>query len=144
MNLHELFQSIKDNIKLDKNNNIKHLYTILNSYNDIDWKKYRVVDEKKYNKVFIDGNEDFDMYIITWNKYQQSEIHNHPENGCIYKILEGHLIEEHFDKKIRPFGFKSLFKDSIGYIENYYYLHKMINYYDTVAVSLHIYSHPKS
>ena len=142
MNLHELFQSIKDNIKLDNNFNIRHLYKFLNSYNGTDWKTYRKVDETKYNQIFVDGNDDFDMYIITWNKYQQSQIHNHPKNGCIYKILEGHLIEENYDNNVRLSGFKSLFENFVGYIDDYIYLHKMVNDTNKVAVSLHIYSPP--
>lgn len=140
MNLEELFQLIKDNIKLDENINIKHLYQILNNYNGTDWITYRTVDETKYNKQFVYGTDEFDMYIITWNKYQQSKIHNHPENGCIYKILEGHMVEEFYDKHIRLSGFNSSFKDRIGYIHDSKCLHKMINYHDKVAVSLHIYS----
>ena len=92
--------------------------------------------------MFVNGNDKFDIYIITWNQYQQSKIHDHPENGCIYKILEGHLVEENYDKKIQLTGFKSLFLDCIGYIDDRYYLHKMINYTNKVAVSLHIYSPP--
>jgi len=132
MNLEELFQLIKDNIK--------HLYKILSKYNGRDWNAYRKVDETKYNKQFVYGTDEFDMYIITWNKYQQSKIHNHPENGCIYKILEGHLVDEFFNKQIKVAGFNSLFQDNIGYIDDNNYFHKMINYHDKVAVSLHIYS----
>lgn len=142
MNLPDLIKLIKDNIKLNKNGNIKHLYTILNDYNGIDWKKYKVIDETKYNKIFLDGNDEFEIYIITWNNYQQSKIHDHPNNGCIYKILDGHLVEENYDKKLRLTGFKSLFKNSIGYTDNNTGLHKMINYKNIVAVSLHIYSPP--
>ena len=59
---------------------------------------------------------------------QKSKIHNHPENGCIYKILEGHLIEENYDNKLRLVGIKSLFIDRIGYIDDFIHLHRMNNY----------------
>ena len=140
MNLSDLVQLIKDNIKLDENSNINHLYPILNSYNGIDWKKYIKLNEETYNKTFINGNEDFDMYIITWNKYQESKIHDHSKNGCIYKILKGHLNEEAYDKNLKIIGIRSLFKNNIGYINDYFQLHKMINHSNSIAVSLHIYS----
>ena len=98
MNLKELFEEIQDNIKLNNNTNIKHLNKIIQKYNSNDWLQYRKANEDTYGKIFVNGNEEFDIYIITWNNHQESKIHNHSDNGCIYKILEGHLIEEAFDR----------------------------------------------
>jgi len=144
MNLQELYELIRDNIFLNNEKNIKHLYKILKKYDGNDWINYRKVNKETYNKMFVDGNDDFNMYIITWNQYQESKIHDHSKNGCIYKILEGHLVEEEYDYNFKLNGIKSLYSDSynIGYIHNDINLHKMINYNDKVAVSLHIYSPP--
>jgi hypothetical protein len=153
MNLEELFELIKNEINLknenDKNKNknknkndknIKYLYSILRDYNKTDWKKYIKLNSETYNKTFINGNKDFDMYIITWNKYQESKIHDHSTNVCIYKILKGHIIEEAYDKNLKITGVRSLFKNSIGCIDDYFQLHKMCNHSNSIAVSLHIYS----
>ena len=140
MNLQELFKLINQNIKKKDKKNIKDLYNIIKDYDGTDWKQYRIVNKETYNKILVNRNENFDMYIITWNNYQKSKIHNHPENGCIYKILEGHLIEENYDDKLRLVGIKSLFIDRIGYIDDFIHLHRMNNYKNSVSVSLHIYS----
>lgn len=142
MNLQQLYELIRDNIYFYDKNNIKHLYNIIKKYNGDDWKEYRIVNCETYNKIYINGNDDFELYIITWNKNQESKIHNHSNNCCVYKILEGHLSEEEYDNKLKLLGFKSLYKDCIGYIDDYFQLHKMINHTDNVAVSLHIYSPP--
>ena len=47
-----------------------------------------------------------------------------------------------YSKDLKLNGLKSLFKDSIGYVNDRYYLHKMINFKENIAVSLHIYSPP--
>ena len=142
MNLQELFKLINQNIKKKDKKNIKDLYNIIKDYDGTDWIEYRKVNKETNNKILVDRNENFDMYIITWNNYQKSKIHNHPENGCIYKILEGHLIEENYDDKLRLVGIKSLFIDCIGYIDDFIYLHRMNNYKNNICVSLHIYSPP--
>ena len=144
MNLLQLYELIRDNIFLNNENNIKHLYKIIKKYDGDDWKKYKITNKNTYNKFYVNGNNDFDMYIITWNKNQESKIHDHSKNGCIYKILEGHLIEEEYDYDLKLNCIKSLFSDScnIGYINNDRNLHKIINYNDNIAVSLHIYSPP--
>ena len=142
MNLEELFNLINENIKQTDKKNLNHLYNIIKDYDGTDWKQYRIVNKETYNKILVNRNENFDMYIITWDNYQKSKIHNHPENGCIYKILEGHLIEENYDHKLRLVGIKSLFIDRIGYIDDFIHLHSMNNYKNNICVSLHIYSPP--
>ena len=44
-------------------------------------------------------NEKYEIYLICWNKKQISKIHDHPENGCILKVLKGELIEYRYDTK---------------------------------------------
>jgi predicted metal-dependent enzyme (double-stranded beta helix superfamily) len=44
----------------------------------------------------IYSNEFFDLHIITWNVGQGSRIHDHSENGCVLKILQGQLQETKF------------------------------------------------
>ena len=138
MNLKELFISIKSNIKL--NNNIKHLINIVNSYDSNDWIQYSSVTTDNYNKVLVDKDDNFDIYIITWNKYQKSPIHDHSKNGCIYKVLQGSIIEEHYDNNLKLQNNKLICKNITGYIDNTIGYHKMINNTNEVVVTLHLYS----
>lgn len=140
MTLIELFNSIKDNIDLKKNRDIRHLFSILKNYNSHDWRRYKIINDNSYNKVLVDKTQDFGIYIITWKGYQESKIHNHSEKGCLYKILEGRLMEEEYNKNLEFIGFRNLFEENIGYIDNREKYHKMINYTDNISVSLHIYS----
>ena len=145
MDLKTLSTSLKNNIDLKNNKNIRHLANILKKYDpdiSLDWKEYRQISDLTYNRLLVDKNEDFDMYIITWNTEQQSKIHNHSDNGCLFKILEGKLIEEYYNSKLELIGFKVFDKNNVGYIDNNLQYHNMINYTNNVAVSLHIYSPP--
>ena len=47
------------------------------------------------------SNELFEIIIISWNYNQKSPIHNHPENGCLMKILKGSLTEEKYNNKLK-------------------------------------------
>ena len=63
------------------------------------------------------------MFLICWNKNQFSGIHNHSENGCIYKVVEGQLSEFLYDpnnlnlKQSTSFNTNSVayIDDNIGY-----------------------------
>jgi cysteine dioxygenase len=140
MNLQELFNLIKNTIKLNDNKNINHLTEIIKKYDGNDWILYRAVNTDNYNRILIDKNDDFDMYIITWNKYQKSPVHDHSKNGCIYKILQGTIMEKLYDNNLKLKGSKLVCKNNIGYIDNTIGYHKMENNTDEVVVSLHIYS----
>lgn len=36
-------------------------------------------------------------YLLCWNRFQSSGIHDHPEGGCLVKVLQGRLHEETAD-----------------------------------------------
>ena len=59
--------------------------------------------EKDYYKLklpYTDSSDIFNMYIIKWNPGSLSPIHNHPELGCIMRILEGDVLEKKYDHDI--------------------------------------------
>ena len=142
MNLINLYNSIKNNINLKSYKNIRHLAHIIKKYDSDDWKKYVTVNDLSYNKLLVNQTDEFSIYIITWKKYQESKIHDHSDNGCLYKILKGNLIENHYNNKLEYTGFKILEKNNIGYIDNKLYYHNMINNNNGITISLHIYSPP--
>ena len=140
MNIKELFIYIKANIKLSNNKNIKHLIDIVNKYDGNDWMQYSIINTEKYNRILVDKNDDFDIYIITWNKKQESPIHDHSSNGCVYKVLQGSIVEEQYDNNLKLLNSKLVCKNVVGYIDNTIGYHKMLNNTDEVVVTLHIYS----
>ena len=148
MNLQGLFSLIKSNIKpnIKSNKSIYYLNSIINKYNNNDWKSYTInsknSNEINYNKQLVDKNDDFDMYIITWYGNRESLIHDHSENGCIYKVLQGTIIEKLYDNSLNFKDEKILSENMIGYIDNNMGYHKILNNTDDISITLHIYSPP--
>lgn len=125
-------------------NDIKYLSPVLSRYCGNDWKKYIKIDKDKYNrhKVPLKNNKYFDIYILTWYKYQNSEIHDHSENGCLLKILDGTLYEHVYSKNLSYKEKNEMNKNDISYMDNSIGYHKIINSSENITYSLHIYSPP--
>ena len=125
---------------------------IISLYNSNDWMNYYPNDEEfnnhkntyGYYKKLIFNNEQFELYLIFWSPYANSPIHDHPEQGCVLKLLSGKLIEEVFiNNNSIKFDHRNII--NINDINNRYgnkILHKIINL-DQVSVSLHVYFPPK-
>jgi cysteine dioxygenase len=137
--------SIIEHIKLFGFHNHHSMVDMLKTYCSDDYEKYICVNAGHYSKEKVFANDDFEIFVITWDKNQSSPIHDHSDNGCYMLILEGALIEEIYDsqnftRKIKLNELKSRF---IGYIHNNIGYHRIINPSSTeIAVSLHIYSPP--
>ena len=133
-------------IKQLKNNNFDDIVNIVEQYNGLDWKKY--IDNKKsngknYNKKKIDivDNIFFDMYIVSWNNNKKSKIHNHANNGCIMKVLNGNLMEHIYDIKLNLINSRIINKNDVSFINDNIGYHSIRNIED-VSHTLHIYSPP--
>lgn len=106
-----------------------------------DYEEFIKFSDDKYNRIRLDkySTDKFEFMILCWNKGQESSIHDHPENGCILKILEGRILEKVYDnmKLIK----NNILKDNdVSYREKSKITHKIIPLEKTV--SLHIYSPP--
>ena len=127
-----------DNIKKNFKNSEKYL----NNYFETDYKKYIILNEFKYNRERIYIDDEIEVFIITWNKNQETKIHNHAKNGCFLKILEGSLVENVFNfDNLNKSGTKILRKGDISYMDDSIGLHSVKNL-DDISVSIHIYSPP--
>ncbi len=128
--------------KTDKK--IHELQYLLDGFADENLEEYINFSDKSYTKNLIFRNKKYEIYLICWNNKQMSMIHDHPENGCVLKVLEGELIEYRYDTKslelIELFNHP---KGSIGYIDNNIGYHKVGNDSKNKAISIHIYSPPK-
>jgi cysteine dioxygenase len=119
---------------------------ILRRYNGEDWREYMAFNPYHYNRIKIDSfsNSQFEFILICWDVGQNSPIHDHPESGCLLKILNGELIEERYENKNdTPILIKSttVSENSVSYMESDRIVHRIINS-DDRTVSLHIYSPP--
>lgn len=145
MKLEKILNEIENNIHNEKN-----IYNILNKYNEIDWQNYIKSNEifskdNNTNKLLIENNEKYNVYLINW-KSESSEKLENINILHIYKILQGHLIEEQYNKKKELIGFKSLFKNNISYNiiqnKNIYEYCYILNNLDYNSISLNIFSPP--
>lgn len=156
MNLENLINNLNDFINdhgnnnshdnNDHNNNNINLYQcrdILNQYNGNDWTKYTKYCDNDYKRNLVYSNDKFKILILCWKSGQKAKIHDHPENGCLVKLLKGKLIEEIYKNnngKIEYVKSKTIYVGDISYQQGKNGLHKIINPFGECAVSLHIYS----
>ncbi len=129
-------------IKLKKEdfNNYQELYDLINNYNNIDYKEYMEFNELNYKKNYLYTCEKFDLVLICWDKYQNTQIHDHPDYCCILKVLEGALMEEEFintDGNIKLYDTKILKEGSITNKIKNKIVHRIIPL--EKSVSLHLY-----
>jgi cysteine dioxygenase len=156
--LNELFENVTTQTRTEK---LLSSSPLLEKYCGDDWKKYLCESEgvhletckktenyeKKpiYHKVIVCANDIIEMFIIKWDRFSESCIHDHPEFGCIVKMLAGKLREDVYETTDYGIKFCStniLNKNDIGYKESNKIIHKITNIHDDYSVSLHIYSKP--
>ena len=134
---HLLMYNINTNTKLSS------IIPIVNSYQGTDWKKY--IRAKKgccYRRSMVYAGEKFDIYVLTWFPGNIAKLHDHPEQGCVMKILQGEITERRYKKDKDEFSVSSssvLHKGQLGYM-NKTGLHSIENHTDDISVSLHVYA----
>ena len=116
---------------------------LLDKYNHNDWESFRKFNKNTYERNLIFRNNNYEIFLICWDRNQFSGIHNHSDNGCIYKVLEGQLSELRYDTEdLSLLECSNLTKNYVSYIDNNMAYHKIGNESREKAVSLHIYSPP--
>ena len=107
---------------------------------DVNYTPYLKYNSKNYDKNSIYKNNLFEIIIINWMPGQFSNLHSHPENGCIMKILDGYLHEKRYiDNKVIEYNHN---KNDMTFIHNNHGTHIVGNNSDKHAISVHIYSPP--
>tara|TARA_Y200000002_G_C22581575_1_gene621105 strand:+ start:322 stop:801 length:480 start_codon:yes stop_codon:yes gene_type:complete len=128
---------------LANGNSLANSNTILKAYNSFDWKSYIKFDKDNYKKNLIYRNMDFEIFLVCWLPLQKTKIHNHSENGCLIRILEGEMNEIIYEPKNKEIiTTNNMYQNDIQYIDDKIGVHKMINTSDKNCISLHIYSPP--
>ena len=130
---------------LQEFNKLSGLEGALESYDEEDWRDKVRFKKESYNRILLSRQDRYEIYLLCWKKNQKSHIHDHPENGCLLKVLNGALEERRFnvdplDKTVKIISTKILDKDSISYLEGDQIVHQIWALED--SVTLHIYSPP--
>ena len=85
-----------------------------------------------YQKKIIYKNDDYELVLINQEKGAYTNYHNHPENGCVLKVLDGKLYEINDSKSL------VLNKNDV----NFKFKNDFIKYALEKSYSLHYYSPP--
>ena len=126
------------------------LYTEPDMLNYIDLKKvinhYKnyLNSNNRYYKIHLFTINNMECFFILWDKNSESKIHDHPENGCVFKVLYGSLDEVLYNTNdITIFKENQYDTGYIGYIDNKKGYHKIMNKnHSDYTVSIHFYSPP--
>lgn len=122
------------------------LKSAIHSCDIIDWQQFVNENCCCYNRNLVFRNNTIDIYIMTWKTKQKSKIHDHPEFGCLVKILQGELTERIYVNKNDTFINTKTNKLKVGEIGHQIGkngIHQIINDSCETTVSLHVYSPPK-
>jgi hypothetical protein len=95
------------------------------------------ISNNTYIKHILFSSSDFDVILIEWEKFAETHIHDHPDKGCIVKILCGELEEDCYDNRLNFINKNILLENNIGYKISNKILHKIFCKEDTF--SLHVY-----
>ena len=120
------------------NVNVINCYKILQAYNGDDWKIYKpdtdILKKYKFIRYNLYNNNNYDLYLLSWYK-KMTGFHNHPHNGCLFKIMEGQLYE--CVKINNTIKLNILNQNDIGY-KKFNIQHNIISH--DLTYSIHLYS----
>jgi len=95
-----------DNINEEWDNDhkdISFLTKILKKYNGKDWSEHIINDTSlNYIKKLVYENDNYEVFVVSWMPNRSSTIHDHAENGCVFKVLENGCVF----KVLHPWKFK--------------------------------------
>ena len=142
MNLTNLISNLR-RVDISNYNKLFRYSALLKNYRTEDWIEYLDKSKiQKFQKNIIHRDNQFEMYLINWPIEYQSTIHNHAENGCLMKVLQGHLEEKIYTDQLDFIESNLKYKGDISYIDDTIGFHS-VNNNDTInATTLHIYSPP--
>ena len=137
-------QIIFDKISKFLENTDKNITDLDFILNDLDMSYLEPYQEKinfnkdKYQRTLLLSNEFLDCFVLCWEPYQESPIHDHPEKGCIFKILKGQIQEDTYkDEKFIKCNLLS--KNNISGINNKQGKHRMKCLHQQ-CISIHFYA----
>lgn len=114
----------------------------LRNYTCKDWIKHINFDALNYKRNLIMQTDFYEMYLLCWLPGQRTKMHDHPGNGCMFKILHGELNERIYDHNfdmVRSYTHE--LGSTVGMLDR---IHCMENKSTEYAASLHIYSNPNN
>ena len=115
---------------------------VLQQINALDAKQLNsFLANEETNHVLIQ-NQWLKAVLIHWKAGKQSNIHGHPEGGCVFKVLHGKLEEKRYASTTgsQLLGTSTLLQGGMAYIDDKMGYHAVGNPFESSAVSLHVYT----
>jgi hypothetical protein len=134
-----LFTKITQGLQSGKT--LESMKGILEMYSGDDWNNHISFSDTKYNRKKVFQNDQIELIVISWKAQQHTLIHDHPEGGCVMKVLSGLLCEDKYSENAEIYlNTTCLDKGSISYSKGKDILHQILARLD--SVSIHIYAPP--
>lgn len=133
----ELSKRLKQGAKL------KYLNHYLVAYSGTDWQRFDYSSLQPYTRKIVYNDDILEVVIICWNPHEESGAHDHPENGCLMRVMQGNLIETKYVNThlgLEQTNEDILGEDKIAYQEGAKCVHNIVNPFDNLAISVHIYA----
>ena len=140
-----MLKNLISKINLSKNLNLRVVKNIIKNDNtnyDHLLKRNMKNLNNKYEKTLVYRNEKYELFIINWGPYSCSKIHDHAEEGCVMKVIQGNLTEYIYNTNLDLKTFENYSVNDTTYKIILCY-HKIENNNSYGATSIHIYSPPK-
>ena len=142
MEIKEVFNKISNKLRDDQRLNLSGCNKILSKTKIKDWTTYCQYSLEGYRRNLVIRDDILDCYLLCWLPGQSTKFHYHPSRGCLYKILEGELVEIRGDENSDHISTK-LTSQETQYIHNNVGGHLMSNTSNKPTISLHFYSPSK-
>lgn len=139
--LTELFQAIDK--KILSGASLLECQPLVESYQGQDWQSLCQYQPDGFCRQSIMHNERFEFVLIGWEQGHDTGIHDHPEKGCLLRVLQGAFSEERFTKDgLSSVKSGTLQLGQVSFIQGNDILHKVGNIHVGRSASLHVYSPP--
>ena len=93
-----LLQALSNELRLGIS--LTTLQDLVSDYNADDWKQHIIYNNTTYNRKLVARTDEADIYIMSWKHGQCSKIHDHPEKGCIMRVMMGTVLETTFGEGV--------------------------------------------
>jgi predicted metal-dependent enzyme (double-stranded beta helix superfamily) len=142
--------------------NIKYWYENVIIPNDL-YVNAVEYDSVTYKRNVLYRDEDIEILLICWMPGQKTPVHDHPDQGCLVRVLSGELHEtlynlgvryaspddkqSYFDHgypegSLRAAKHRSIGTGAVSYLSGDRGVHRLWNKSEEPAMSLHVYSPP--
>jgi hypothetical protein len=118
-----------------------HFVPVLKGLKNLDKEQVKRFIKNPEQRHVLLSNEFFELVLNLWKPGRATDIHGHPGEGCLFKLLQGKLEELRYtpERSSKLLSMNSLRSGDMAYIDNSIAYHQVGNPYGSPAVSLHVY-----